>query len=136
VCAHPLQKVERAPIRVLSYQDLNLACQAGSVVRDRSRSNLVQSPSAIGNVAQNPIPNNLAHSSNTLQSAIINCIGVHKPMQNGTYMQNLIPNGNSEQNLIQSYAGSFGSAGTVATKHMPLEMGSCIYVHCATPKEW
>jgi PB1 domain len=127
MCAHPLQKVERPPIRVASYHNLNLACQMGLVVSDQSRSNQVQSPSTIGNGVQNPVPNNLAHI-NTLQTTIINCVGVHKLMQNDACMQNSIPNGSSEQNLIQSYADAFGSAGTMATKHMPLEVGSCIYV--------
>lgn len=130
VCAYPQPKIERSPIRVPSYQNLNLACQAGSVVSDRGRSNLVQSPRTIGNGVQNSIPNNLTNS-NILQSAIANSVSMHKPMQNATCVQNPIPNGSSDQNLIQNYtayAGAFGSVGTMCTQHVPLEVGSSIYM--------
>ncbi|KAF3331907.1 PB1 domain-containing protein [Carex littledalei] len=101
--------VERPPIRVPSYQNLNLACQTGSVVSDRGRSNLAHSPRTIGNGMQNPMHNNLIH--------------MQKPMH-----INLIPNSSSEQSLVSSCAGTFGSVGSLCDKHVPLEVGSTVYV--------
>lgn len=109
-CGYPLPiSVERPPIRVPSYQNLNLACQTGSVVSDRGRSNLAHSPRTIGNGMQNPMHNNLIH--------------MHKPVH-----INLIPNSSSEQSLVSSCAGTFGSVGSMCDKQVPLEVGSTVYV--------
>ncbi|XP_078181812.1 RAF-like serine/threonine-protein kinase 24 [Carex rostrata] len=107
-CGYPLPiSVERPPIRVPSYQNLNLACQTGSVVSDRGRSNLAHSPRTIGNGMQNPMHNNLIH--------------MHKPMH-----INLIPNSSSEQSLASSCAGTFGSVGSMCDKQVTLEVGSTV----------